>query len=285
MIWIDANNKNELEQRYLLRDPSLAFQYDIIMYSPKLFTGFSFDSLDMDGSIIPVAHRVVGIFNGHKISWMERAQSLFRVRDCTEFHFNLVDVESPNKQPPRVDIEAERAKLFDCTGLYMPMPKQAFGNEYLIPYFRSRGFSMNKVDVVPNATKRIKAIQDDLAKLKAKQEEQLDVVVNKARQFVSTFLKQMGVDSPTGHYVLFEGTGGNDFSSTVDVLLGNEDTLDCVLAVNPKWKRSRRFDMKMIQNMFTVANVGCYVDVQHRNVRKYGESRRTVYTMTLVVDK
>lgn len=144
VIWIEAGNSHRPPQRALITDPSLAVQYDIIIYSPKLFTGFSFDPIDVDGQVIPVANRVVGVFGGRKINWIDRSQSLFRIRGCQEFHFSVESSQEDNEDAlPTIDwVKDERVLVFERGGLTTPVPVAECDNDNMVLYFRSRGFSV-----------------------------------------------------------------------------------------------------------------------------------------------
>lgn len=286
IIWIESNNKHESKQSAILTDPSLAYQYDVVLYSPTIFTGFSFDSTWVNNTNLPIASRVVGVFAGDKINWMERAQALFRVRDCPQFHFSLAN-SMTSESDPELDQQSEdrelRADLFDHDGLRVPMNKVECSNKSMVTYFRSRGFKMFRHDHLDPSEDVI-----DMAKIKARIRKTVSrggkSRFDLAREFVEMFLQMWSVNPTVGTHKIFEGRLEQEFSKIMDpVFTPGHPMFNCVLGAYPNWRRTGRYDMRTIQKMFILADRDIEARVQYFNVRPKDGIRYEVHIMSLVV--
>lgn len=294
-IWIESKNKDESEQKAILRDPSLARQYDVIIYSPKLFTGFSFDATKINGEYVPVADTVVGLFSGTKINWMERAQSLFRIRNCTRFHFSLSnaspyesnDVDENVNAPDPSHVRREREMLFDVDGLWTPLPKFECDNSHMSLYFRSRGFDMIEESPVDNAKVKLNKIREDIRNHKKRKDaDQLnEAKVIIANQLVRSIVKALGHNyNDLAHGdIIFQGKLVDGYSKLLDNVFTNDSPFEHdIQKVIHKWKRVNTRDMVDTKRIFDSSDCKYTLDVKRRHARDAVGNRCYMFDIQLV---
>lgn len=287
IIWIESKNAHLPEQRELLDDTSLAFKYDVIIYSPKIFTGFSFDSIEVDGQRIPVAERVVGMFGNRRINWMERAQSLFRVRDCKEIHFSLSSVEETESAPISSETRLERTRLFELGAMPTPTPMYEYENDNMVPYFRSRGFHIVDHQQINNATELVTEIVAHVPKVEPTVEP-VELKREYAQQFVDRLLQSLKVDTKSltvGEHHIFTGRLCEDFSLHIDRILTEYPSMVTgIRLLNPNWKRNKRYDIKLAQKMFSATGDQLSLVSSCRSTRtSFKGNRIPMYSLTLAI--
>lgn len=299
VMWIEARNKSDSEQKALLKDPSLACEYDVIMYSPTIFTGFSFDPVNIDGKWVPVADHVIGMFGDSKIGWVDRAQALFRVRNCLEFHFSITDTHPPiahhvgtttDDMEDCDDGEDEivvddkfiqrRTWMFNCEGMHVPIPHITHANDNMILHFRSRGFSL--VDMPA-----IEGVEQLLSELKEFRLNNTDVVPSArtlvARQLVDLLLPHFNIDRSTmSNCNLYTGSLAGGFSCVMDEICKSDAFIEGVMKLLPHWKRNPRFDMINIQKVVELASMGLEIQINQTKTTRYGK-RQNIFHLNLVV--
>lgn len=292
-VWIESKNKDEPEQKAILQNPSVARRYDIIVYSPKLFTGFSFDATKIDGEYVPIADTVIGLFSGSKINWMERAQSLFRIRNCTQFHFSLSnaspyeanDDDYGDPIDPSV-VRQEREILFDVEGLWTPLPKFECDNSHMVQYFRSRGFEMIEEPTIDNAKIRLTKVKDDMRKAKKQAKQDL---LNTGKQMVANQLVRAIIQS-LGHdcdnlisgSTLFQGKLVDGYCKLMDPVFADGGLVQEMTTLLPKWKRVPTHDMVDTKRVFDSADIKYTIDIKRSHARDSAGSRYYLFEVVLV---
>lgn len=288
VIWIESKNANQAEQRALLEDPALATTYDIIIFSPKIFTGFSFESLEVDGKRIPVANRVVGIFGNRKVNWMERAQSLFRVRDCQEIHFSMSSIKEGGSVPIN-QTRLERIRLFEFGNMPTPTPVYEYENDNMVLYFRSRGFHIVDHQRIEQASDLLADIKSGTTKTTTIKKKRPPVFNKQAQPFVDRLLQALEFD-PTrltpGEHTMFSGRLCEEFSVHIDRILDDQPALiNDIRRVIPNWKRNKKYDIKLVQKMFAATGDSISIRSSQHSTRSSVKGHRiAIYTLTLIVN-